>query len=272
MSFPSITTVIACWLAPSLASGAILIIKTSRVDSESGILVSPTARVTFTSLQEIHSPEDIVSMKSYLSKQDITLLHHASPKDYRPPIENPAGILGPSLSRIQAKKLATLERSKRFISSGSFDLAEQELKEVLGGDPDLPQALLLYGVAKAGQGRHEEALTDYDEVLALDEDDAALRQSRAVSLLALGRKDDAEAEFSKAIAHDSEFAQAYMKRGILRGSSGKYKEAVADFSKFIDLRPSSPIGYKNRALALIKLGRRADAQPDVIRAKKLLQK
>ena len=266
------TSIIASWLAPGLASGAILVIETSRVNSESAILVFPTARVAFTSLQDIQSPKDIISMQTLSSKQDITLLHHASPNFDKPSIANPADILGPSLSKMQAMKFASLERCRRLISARSFKKAELVINEVLTGDPDLPQGLLLRGVAKAGQGHHEEALTEFAKVLALGEDDAALRQSRAVSLLALGRKKEAEEEFTRAIEHDSKFAQAYIKRGVLLGSLGKYKEAAADFSRFIDLRPNSPIGYKNRALALIKLGRRADAQPDIIRAEKLTKK
>ena len=228
--------------------------ETSQANSKSALLVLPTAKVEFNSVE------------------DLTDLHQASTEGEELLFNNPIGLISNSKQTKLSVKFPALQRGKELISSGSFKRAELAVDQVLNGDPKLPKALLLRGVAKAGQGRHQEALIEFDKVLALGEDDAALRQSRGISLLALGRKKEAEAEFSRAIEHDSKFAQAYAKRGVLRGSMGKFEEAAADFSRFIDLRPNSPIGYKNRALALIKLDRRADAQPDIIRAKKLEKK
>lgn len=246
--------VIASWLAPGLASGAILVIETSHLSLEPSRLLFPTDRVEFTFLR------------------DLADLHIASTKQEKPIFDNPAAFLGRSPRDKQSSNFTSLFRGKQLISAQSFEKAELAVEKVLSEDPKLPEALLLSGVAKAGQGLHEKALIEFEKVLALGEDNAALRQSRGISFLALGRKKEAEIEFSRAIEHDSKFAQAYVKRGVLRGSLGNYKEAAADFSRFIDLRPNSPIGYKNRALALIKMGRQADAQPDIIRAQKLEKK
>ena len=254
----SIVPILACWLAPTIASGAILTVETYP-STEVRMLIFPLSGAGNTSLRDISSIHDITSLRKARVGSAATA----------------ATLLGLS-STAKPDPLdlqsASLDINRLLLSTGAFDQAEVAANELLLENPHSVQAILLRGVAKAGQGQHHEALADYDKLLKLGRDSAAVRQSRAVSLLALGRMDDAEANFSQAIALDPGFAQAYLKRGVLRGSKGKLEEAAADFSQYIDLRPESPVGYKNRAVALIKLGRHADAQPDIIRAQKLRQK
>ncbi len=244
----SIATFIAVLLAPPLSSGAVL-----RIDT----LADGSDVVTW-----IFPPPVLEGISIYHEDEADAQL-------------SPAVLAGrvPVTSRPGASGLgrASLDRARLFLSAGAFDQVAATSNEILEQDPGNPEALLLRGVAEAGRGRHEQALADFDRVLKIGLDSAAVRQSRALSLEALGRADDAETEFSRVITLDPSFAEAYLKRGILRGTAGRFEDAAADFSRFIDLRPKNPVGYKNRAVALMKLGRQADARPDFIRAERLRQ-
>ncbi len=92
--------------------------------------------------------------------------------------------------------------------------------------------LLNRGVARERQGKRAAALEDFTK--------------------ALGAKDiDKETR-----------ARALFDRGIVHDEMGKLKDAVADYGAAIDLSPTFPAALNNRANALRRLGRLAEAKRD----------
>ena len=86
------------------------------------------------------------------------------------------------------------------------------------------------GLALERAGRVEEALSAYDEAIALKPDHAPAFNNRGLALLAAKRAAEALASFDRALAIDPNYADALSNRGLvllelkrLRGGAGELR-------------------------------------------------
>jgi len=125
--------------------------------------------------------------------------------------------------------------------------------------------------ALAGVGRHEDAVRDYDRVVALDprygEDDGmpgVAWYQRGDSLTALGRYDDAVDSYDRCLAllGEAEEGLAEAVRASLAAAlraAGRHDDEVALWNRAVDAEPDNPYRHVERAFALVAAGRAVEA-------------
>nr|WP_019499968.1 serine/threonine-protein kinase [Pseudanabaena sp. PCC 6802] len=119
-----------------------------------------------------------------------------------------------------------------------------------------PEVVEIYKLAseKSSQGKKQEALEDFNKVLALDPNFANGYIDRGNARNDLGDKQGAIADYSKAIELDSRYADAYINRGNIRSELGDKQGANTDYSKAIESDPNYALAYYNRGIVRSELG------------------
>ena len=107
-----------------------------------------------------------------------------------------------------------------------------------------------------------------------DPDDAYAYSERGMAYLAQGKFDEAIADFTEVIRIKPDLAGAYDNRGDTYLQQGKYDEAIADFTEIIRLASDnagtySAGAYYSRGVAYEKQGNKAKADADFAKAESL---
>lgn len=117
--------------------------------------------------------------------------------------------------------------------------------------PKSSQAWLLYGVALAGAGKHEEAVKQYDAAIHLDKSLAGAYLNRGIAYGMLNKKKEAEQDLRKAGEFDSEDVQSRMWLSrLLAADESRRDEAIKVAEDAVKLAPESPVAFLNLASAL----------------------
>jgi protein O-GlcNAc transferase len=111
----------------------------------------------------------------------------------------------------------------------------------------------------AGLGRHEDALSEFDKILAREPDHAATLANRGIALQALGRLDEAEASYRRAIELDPDDAKANDNRGVVLQKLKRFEEALALHDHALALCPDDVDALYHRGKALQALERCLEA-------------
>jgi len=86
-------------------------------------------------------------------------------------------------------------------------------------------------------GKLEDALQVFDELLAERSEYKEAHLGRALTLLKMQRFDESRVSFDRAIGLDEKYAQAYANRGILNDQVGRHRAALHDYRKALELDP-----------------------------------
>ncbi|HTZ43656.1 MAG TPA: tetratricopeptide repeat protein [Jatrophihabitans sp.] len=143
-----------------------------------------------------------------------------------------------------------------------------QLDRDLGPDEHaLHRSVLRYNRAQVlvGMGRLEEALADYETVIALDPNYAEYHFDRGNLLHRLGRDVEALASYDRAIELSPPFPEVYYNRAELLVALGELEQAIASFTYLLELDPGYLDALVNRASAYAELGLNQDAAADVAR-------
>ena len=119
------------------------------------------------------------------------------------------------------------------------------------------------GLQLQEEGREEEAIAEYDEVIRLDSQAAAAYHNRGLAYGRLDQYQRAIQDFSEAILINPQLQESYNNRGVAYGFVGDYERAVEDLSEAIRLDPEDGSSWGARAAAYILLGRDEEAQQDI---------
>jgi len=84
-------------------------------------------------------------------------------------------------------------------------------------------------------GKLEEALQEFDELLAERSEYKEAHLARALTLLQMQRFDESRVSFDRALKLDSRYAQAYANRGILNDRVGRHEAALRDYRTALEL-------------------------------------
>jgi tetratricopeptide (TPR) repeat protein len=114
------------------------------------------------------------------------------------------------------------------------------------------------GAVLSDQGKHAEAVANFDQALALSPDHAEAFNNRGNALKNLRRFDDALASYDRALALKPDYAEAYNNRGNMLAQLKRFEEALTSFERAYALRPDS-VALSNSGNALKELGRYDEA-------------
>lgn len=135
-----------------------------------------------------------------------------------------------------------LTRSKIYESQDKKDLAKQDLNQILSFAPDNLFAKTGLANMKKNHGELEDALKDYNKLIA-EKPESLLYNGRADVYLKMRKNKDALADVNKALAIDPKFAQSYVTKALILFNTAKPKEACENLDKAVKY------GYEKAILA-----------------------
>lgn len=135
---------------------------------------------------------------------------------------------------------------------------------ILGGD--VIGAYRLRALAYRDAGHYRDAITDYDEVLLRQPDNAAILFERAGAYTSLKDYDQAIRDYDRSLLLDPANPKAWFLRGVSYYQLGQHPRAVDDYAEALRLDPEFSPVYNERAWTLYLLGRYPEALEDTDRA------
>jgi len=113
-----------------------------------------------------------------------------------------------------------------YLAVGDLAAAEQALREEVRDHPDVPNTRNALGVALARQGKHDEALAVFQEVLLRQPDSEEANNNVANVLSELGQHEEALPYLQKIVRVNPGHADAQYNLGTLLQSLGRHDEAI----------------------------------------------
>jgi len=154
---------------------------------------------------------------------------------------------------------------------GNLAEAIVDFTQAIGLFSDSPERAISYANradAYFKQRQLSQTIEDYGEAIDLlpdGRDKASAHNNRGAARIEQGCLDGAVADYTWAIdlfPGDADKAIALNNRGLAYTKQRQLELAVADFTRAIDFRPEDTTGYRNRASALVRLGRLDEAEMD----------
>jgi len=142
---------------------------------------------------------------------------------------------------------------------GRHDEAVLLLERLLKLRPQDTGILLYLGNALQGLKRFNEALQHYDTALAVKPDGPELLSCRGNALMALERYDEALASQNAALAAETRDETLWLNRGSLLLRMKRFGEALSDFEQALAIRPAFARAMSGKGNALLSLHQPAAA-------------
>ena len=137
---------------------------------------------------------------------------------------------------------------------GNLAEAERIYREIIGQEPNNPDALHLLGVVAHQTGHHQQAVSLITRAIRLCNSAPIYYCNLGEALRMLTRFEDARAAFSQAIAIDPNFTEAYNNLATTYQHVGEFREALAWCERALAIDPDHVNAHYNRALAWLALG------------------
>ncbi len=176
-----------------------------------------------------------------------------------------SGTLGPSNRAIA---LGNRGAAAKFL--GRYDRAMADFTLAMGLDSRNPRYFCQRGDVLRKQGVLRDAIADYNAALTRAPGSICAYQGRAQAYLAQGNTQQALADIAKGLRSKPGSFQLLVLRGRANNQAKLYEAAVADFSQALAAKSQSNLPPNDRATirserarALLKLDRSADARADV---------
>lgn len=150
--------------------------------------------------------------------------------------------------------------------------AEQEGRTIEGSaylGEIVPESARLHnvlGVAHAGKGQFEEAITEFREALRLEPDLAVTYRNLGAALASHGEREQGISYLRRSVQLDPDNGQARYDLANTLLDAQKFDEAVDQFRATLRLMPSSARAYNNLGVALASLGKFDEAVDQFHRA------
>jgi Flp pilus assembly protein TadD len=142
---------------------------------------------------------------------------------------------------------------------GRIDEAVAHYQEVIRIDPLSPSARFNLAAALAKGDRIDEALKLYNEAVEMRPDYPEAHNNLGNILADQGKIDEAIVHYTEAIRFNPNYSEAYNNLGLALLTKGKIDEAIQNFSAALRLNPNSPAAHFNIGLALERKGSLSEA-------------
>ncbi|MDJ1177734.1 tetratricopeptide repeat protein [Roseofilum sp. BLCC_M91] len=131
--------------------------------------------------------------------------------------------------------------------------------QALAVKPDFYQVWTNRGVALNQLKRYEEALGSYDQALAIKSDYDMAWSNRGVALRNLGRYQEALDSYEQALKLQPNAFDPWLNRGTVLSGFDRFEEALQSFQKATEIRPEAFQGWVGQARILTDLQRYEEA-------------
>jgi tetratricopeptide (TPR) repeat protein len=155
----------------------------------------------------------------------------------------------------------------RAIAEGRLSVAEARLSVALEYNPRFVEAWVNLGYVELGRGNFEQARRDFVRARELNQDIPAPHHALGVLADRQGDGGEAERHYRDALKVDPGFAPARANLGRRLFARGQYENAREQFERLIEVAPDAVEGWVGDAEALRQLGREAESEAVVARAR-----
>ncbi len=145
----------------------------------------------------------------------------------------------------------------------------QKNASLLSPDTDINLLYIKLGDECFDKGDSAAAISNYNQALKLQPDDAEIYYKRALVRCEIADYEGAIEDYNQAIKINFNYAKAYHKRGLARYQLGDYEAAIEDYNQAIRINPHVAIVYINRAEARAHIGDNQGAIEDYTQAIKI---
>lgn len=165
-------------------------------------------------------------------------------------------------------EVAYKNRGNYFGQNGRHDEALKDYEVFLRMNKKDPNIYVNFGNVMNLKGQNEKALEAYNTALTLDPGNFQALMNRGNILGTFGRYEEAIADYNRVEKMDPMFTQLFFNRGLTHLNFGKSEKAIEDFSVVILREPENVAGWLNRGVAYFKLEKFQQAQDDFMQALK----
>jgi len=155
------------------------------------------------------------------------------------------------------------ERGRLLYEQGRYEQALTEFQNVLAADPGHAEALLMRAYTLIQLNRPQEALETADDLLQLMPDQAVVLDLKARALLHLNRSKEALRYCLDSIQLDPSDADFWGTAAVIYYDDKEFESALARAEEGLRLDPSHPICLNLRNLCLAKLNRAEELNESV---------
>lgn len=156
--------------------------------------------------------------------------------------------------------------------AGRLAAAEPIYRQILGIEPNNPDALNLFGVLAHQVGRHDVAVDLIGKAIQIHAREPSYFHNLGAALLAQGRHEDMASAFRSAIALDPGNPDGQFNLGVALQALKRDDEAAAAYRRVIQLQPNHPLVHANLGAVLKAQGKLEDAARSLTRAVELQPK
>ncbi len=149
-----------------------------------------------------------------------------------------------------------LQRAQMLVGQARYDLADQELRQVLATEPNNAVALGLLAICLVKQEKYDEAKQAAESATQLSPDQPYPHYARAIVLDQCNRLDEAADAVGMAITLDPYDADYYALLASLRFQQQRWKETLETAEEGLSFDPEHVTCINLRAQAQVKLGRK----------------
>ncbi|MFC2142363.1 tetratricopeptide repeat protein [Acidobacteriota bacterium] len=115
------------------------------------------------------------------------------------------------------------------------------------------------GLKLMQEGRIEEAIEHYDQIIALSPEQPVLYYSRGLARQKIEDLEGALEDYTTAIRLNDEYVSAHSNRGLVRYWMADYEGALEDYSRVIELDPGNAAAFDMRGRIMTDMGDYEDA-------------
>lgn len=171
-----------------------------------------------------------------------------------------------------AADLAPAERSFArvlvdvLLQRGQIDVAEERVRQLLEGESEDAESLVLLGRVLVERGEQGGALNAFERALRLKKDDTEALSHYAMALHKFGRGKDAVSQIRKAVAVVPESVELQTRLGLILEENARYVDALAAYGKASRLNPDVGFVWFRQGRLLNRFKRYVEAIPALERA------
>lgn len=156
-------------------------------------------------------------------------------------------------------------RGIAYMAHHRYKDAVSDFNEVVRRNKDDAGGYVNRGNAYRSLDQQQKAIDDYSKALKLDQDHFHALNNRALAHTSLKNYDKALRDLQSAILLNPRFAEAFNNRGVVYLEQNKIDAAIKEFSTAIDLYPRYLMAFRNRAVARQQKGEHKMALADLSR-------
>ena len=154
---------------------------------------------------------------------------------------------------------ANLQRGLLLFEQSRYEMADAELRQSLATEPEDPYAHALLGICLAKREQFKEATQEAEQAVHLAPDFPFAHYALATILHDRNRNDEALRAINEALRLDASEADYFSLLSAIHISEKKWPDALAAAERGLQLDSEHVPCTNLRAIALVKLGRKAEA-------------